>query len=77
MRDELIHLSEAKEAFVREDYKELLTLAVAYVDPDVSAVSFRRPGALHKARWMAKLIYALKIILLEPHVTDLPKGRIV
>ena len=77
MKQELIQLAEAKKDFVREDYQELLTLAVAYVDPTVTAVSFRRPGALHKARWMSKLIYTLKIILLEPHIMDLPKGTII
>ena len=36
----------------------------------------RRPGALHKARWMAKLLYSLKIILLSEKINELPKGSV-
>ena len=34
-------------------------------------IRFRRPGAFHRARWMAKLIYALKIFLFrcQSHLT--------
>jgi hypothetical protein len=31
---------------------------------------------MHKGRWMAKLLYAIKICLLEKHIKDLPKGTI-
>ena len=47
----------------REDYLELIHLAAIMVGlPVVSSI--RRPGALNRARWMAKAIYALKIELL-------------
>ena len=37
----------------------------------------QRPGALHKARWMAKLIiYSLKLSLLETKIFDIPMGAI-
>ncbi len=39
-------------------------------------VIFKRPGALHKARWMAKLIYLIKICLFEQQIKDLPCGTI-
>ena len=47
----------------REDYLELIHLAARAVGFPVAA-SLRRPGALHRARWMAKAIYLLKIELL-------------
>ena len=46
-----------------EGYLELIHLAAIMVGlPVVSSI--RRPGALNRARWMAKAIYALKIELL-------------
>lgn len=48
----------------REDYKELLQLSLLYLGGwSGNYCSFRIPGALHQARWMAKAIYALKIVL--------------
>lgn len=63
--------------FVREDYKEFLNLCVTYLNitPNTK-IKFRRPGATHKARWMAKVIYALKLILLKRQIAQLPKGTI-
>lgn len=48
----------------RDDYRELLELTLMFlggVPP--RGVSFRKPGAIHRARFMARLIYALKIYL--------------
>ncbi|KAG0729215.1 hypothetical protein GWK47_000337 [Chionoecetes opilio] len=45
----------------REDYKEIILLSVAYLGG--VPTSFRAPGAYHMARWMAKAIYAVKIML--------------
>lgn len=47
----------------RDDYKEFLQLAASIVGLNCSA-TIRKPGALHRARWMAKAIYAMKIELL-------------
>jgi hypothetical protein len=47
----------------RDDYRELLELAIRCLDGALPKFSLRRPGALHRARWMAKLIYAMKILL--------------
>ena len=55
------HLAEAQ---IRDDYKELLEITLIYlghVPP--SGIKFNKPGAFHRARWMAKLIYAIKITL--------------
>ena len=36
---------------------------------------FYHPGALHKARWIAKIIYSIKMVLLGTSINrDLPKG---
>ncbi|CAK6965885.1 uncharacterized protein LOC117544294 [Scomber scombrus] len=41
-----------------------------------TALTLQRPGALHKARWMAKLLYSLKLALMEQHIALLPQGTI-
>ena len=51
----------------RDDYKEFLQLAASMIglnNSSVAAVPIRKPGALHRARWMAKAIYTMKIELL-------------
>jgi hypothetical protein len=48
----------------RDDYKELLNLAIIFLGGILErGISFRTPGGLHRARWMAKAIYSLKIYL--------------
>ena len=50
----------------RDDYRELLKLwmiSLGHKQPGGKAISFIQPGALHRARWMAKLIYSIKIFL--------------
>lgn len=48
----------------RDDYKEFLQLCLIFLGKIPSKdVSFRIPGAIHHARWMAKAIYSLKIYL--------------
>ena len=37
---------------------------------------FRRPGALHNAHWMKKILYATKVILLQKQISLMPKGTI-
>lgn len=47
----------------RDDYRELLQLTIIFLGGTIprGAFSFRTPGGLHRARWMAKAIYSLKI----------------
>ena len=50
----------------RDDYKELLQLALLFLGEQGNTSQVQRinmPGAFHRARWMAKLIYCLKIFL--------------
>ena len=62
--------------FVRDDYHEFTELSLLYLGAGDKEVTFLRPGALHKARWMAKLIYMLKIALFETQIKELPPGTI-
>ena len=45
----------------RDDYKELLDLCRLFIGAHPSPPSFRAPGPVHHARWMAKAIYSIKI----------------
>jgi hypothetical protein len=46
----------------REDYQELLQLTIIFLGGlPTTGISFRTPGALHRARWMSKVIYSMKI----------------
>ncbi|CAH1110777.1 unnamed protein product [Psylliodes chrysocephalus] len=48
----------------RDDYKELLEFSLIFLDDTPNHIThFKRPGAMHHARWMAKAIYSLKIFL--------------
>lgn len=51
----------------REDYRELLQLLLFSFQSPLPHMSFKfkKPGAIHKARWMAKVIYAVKLSLLS------------
>ena len=56
----------SQEAQPRQDYLELVKLSLAILGSDVLGdvpVHFSPPGAYHRARWMAKGIYCLKIYL--------------
>lgn len=55
--------NELKKKIVRHDYKELLELTLIFLGAYTSNVSFRAPGAMHHARWMAKALYVLKILI--------------
>lgn len=48
----------------RDDYKELLNLTIIYLGGvSENQALFRMPAGLHRARWMAKAMYCLKIFL--------------
>jgi hypothetical protein len=60
----------------RDDYKEVVDLCTLFLNGKNEQITFRKPGALHKARWMAKLIYTLKICMFEEQIGCLPDGTI-
>ena len=53
-----------EESYARDDYKEFLELALIFLGGEPhNGVNFKAPGAVHLARWMAKVLYSLKIWL--------------
>jgi len=59
----------------RDDYKELMKLCLLILgesQTDQSVYQFRQAGAYDMARWMAKVIYSLKIYLFRDqfHLTS-------
>ena len=68
-----------KQNSYRGDYKELASLTLLYLNDSKTKASFEKflkPGAMHSARWMAKLIYSFKVVLLGSTTSDLPKGTV-
>ena len=47
----------------RDDYRECLDLTLFVLGSPQDNFSFKKPGALHKARWMAPVIYGLKMFI--------------
>jgi hypothetical protein len=48
----------------RDDCKELLNLTIIFLGgTSEKGISFTAPAGLHRARWMAKAIYSLKLYL--------------
>jgi hypothetical protein len=45
----------------RDDYREFLELSVILLgDSPARRIQFQMPGVVHRARWMSKVIYAIK-----------------
>lgn len=60
----------------RAGYKKFAELCDLYLSDDDAHINFMRPGAIHQARWMAKVIYAIKLVLLEQQITGLSHGAV-
>lgn len=75
-KDELLATAEQDIQLRRDDYKEFLELSVVFLTGTHKGFTFKRPGALHKARWMAKMLYAVKICLFEKEIAKLPRNTI-
>ena len=78
-RADLINICEGAkvQGFARGDYMELIDLVLLFLGHKTEGFSgFVRPGAMHQARWMAKLLYSFKIVLLKDRILDLPKGSV-
>ena len=50
---------------IRDDYQELIELTMIILDCPPPTIHWRAPDPVHHARWMAKLLYAMKIILFQ------------
>ena len=59
---ELSHVRNSPNKLPRDDYRELLDLALL-INPfsDSGTVTIKKPGAHNKARWMCVCIYSLKM----------------
>ena len=50
----------------RDDYKELLELTIIFLGGQPpNGVRFRYPGAIHRACWMSRAIYTLKMVIFQ------------
>ena len=52
-----------------DDFKELIDLTLVYIG-GMEGIAFRQPCAMHRAWWMAKLLYALKMIMLGDKIEN-------
>ena len=51
---------------IRGDYKELMELTLIFIGEEpCRGVRFQRPGPMHHARWMSKVIYSLKVWMFQ------------
>ena len=60
--------SESHKYCFRDNYKEALELCVIFLGetlPHEKHFTMKAPGAIHHARWLAKLLYSFKIALLR------------
>ena len=63
-KDNIIHFAQEQLSTEqpRDDYRELLEITITFLGSTPHrGVHIKAPGALHKARWMAKVIYAIKV----------------
>ncbi|GBM87815.1 hypothetical protein AVEN_38486-1 [Araneus ventricosus] len=56
--------AELKNVMLRDDYRELVELSIAFLGGDAEKKFKTRPAVvIHQARWMARAIYSLKLSL--------------
>ena len=59
----------------RDDYCELLELSIIFLGGTPErGIRFRYPGAIHRARWMARAIYSIKMWLFRKQYEPLQPG---
>jgi len=62
----------------RDDYCELLELSVVFLgSTPPRGTRFRYPGAIHRARWMGRAIYSIKMSLFRNQYEPLQPGKTV
>lgn len=57
--------NEIKKEIARHDYEELLQLVLIFLGGHTTKMTFREPTTIHQARWMANLIYSLKMFMFK------------
>ena len=51
---------------MKGDYKELIDLSIFYLERNTDdTFRFKSAGPVHKARWMGKLLYCMKLNFCE------------
>ena len=59
------------QSLLRDDYKELVLLSILFLGGSrPEGIKFYAPGAQHHARWMAAIIYTIKISLFAKQLDD-------
>ena len=71
--EETVEVLTRKTDHSRDDYREFGELILVYLGGQQD-IHFKRPGAIHKARFMAKAISGTKIVLHEDDVKELGRG---
>ena len=60
----------------RDDYRELLELSIVFLGgTPPRGIRFQYPGAVHRARWMARAIYAIKMWLFHNQYEPLQPSK--
>ena len=63
--------------FVRGDYKELVILSLVYLNEAPEKFkTFQMHARISNARWMEKILYVLKIVLLSSQIQSLSMKKI-
>ena len=64
-------LGSESQTLLRDDYKELVILSILFLGGSCpKGMAFYAPGAQHHARWMAAIIYTIKIALFAHQLND-------
>jgi hypothetical protein len=73
-RHNILQVAHSELSIRRDDYLEFVELCTVFLcgELETHPVTFKQPGAIHRARWMAKLIYSIKICLFENQIQELP-----
>ena len=68
-------LKNSSKMSLRHDYLELASISLLFLGGNFSAsqkpFTFKMPGAIHRARWMSKAIYTLKIALFRKQLGEI------
>ena len=66
--EQKLELIQSNNNFIRDDYKEVLELVTAVLNlPRAKPYKLKKPGAYHHARWMAEVLYCLKMFVWCPN----------
>jgi hypothetical protein len=73
----IVFLGSLEARFLRDDYEELVELSLLALGahPDAANYTFKFPGANHRARWMARVIYCIKIFLFRKEINLSPEMK--